>query len=577
MGEAKLKVELISHTPEPDKTAATAGHICYAGVGIDALKEKVSEEYARKLVSKLAKAGHLSPLEHVSFTFAIEGISRACSHQLVRHRIASYCLTGDTVIKGARQKSKRYKRFTVKSLFDRALSPHGRSRLKLILLNSLDEVKQEFGRGKIKAIFYTGKNEVWEVKLKDGKKIKATPNHRFLTEEGWLPLKVIAQAMPKLAVNGVTCRSPRFALLRNKEWLDEKYNRQNLTQEELADLLDCSEHTVRSWVRRHGLQKETSGLHGHEPKLGYHWKMNRERTQEERIAVSERMRGSNNPMWKGGITREAVFLRPAISSELRKSIYKRDAYKCQLCHKTGGRLTLHHKIPLYIDKTKNKDPENLVTLCQSCHRKVNNNENSYSPFFGTEPIPYHPKSNGCYRTVKWEEIESITPKGFEDTYDIAMDEPHHNFVANGFVVHNSQQSQRYVKEGGFNFLVPPKIKENKEPYDSFLQAIENARKAYDEMLKIAPAEDARFLLPNACETRIVVTMNTRSLYNFFEHRLCTRAQWEIRALAEAMLELCKDAAPILFEKVGPKCEKLGYCPEARGCGRKKPKAEFFKS
>lgn len=230
MRETRLNVELLAVSPEPDRTAATAGHICYAGVGIDALREKVSPEYAKRLVAKLAQSGHLSPLEHVSFTFAIEGISRACSHQLVRHRISSF----------------------------------------------------------------------------------------------------------------------------------------------------------------------------------------------------------------------------------------------------------------------------------------------------------------------------------------------------------SQQSQRYVKEGGFNYIVPPKIRENKDALELFERAMEDSRKAYDALLKATPAEDARFVLPNACETRIVVTMNTRSLYNFFENRLCTRAQWEIRALAEKMLELCKQAAPILFESTGPKCERLGYCPEEKGCGRKPAKKDALK-
>ena len=230
MPEAKLKVELISFTPNPDITAATAGHICYAGVGVDDLKKKVSPEYATKLIKRLINSGHLSPLEHANFTFAIEGISRACSHQLVRHRIASY----------------------------------------------------------------------------------------------------------------------------------------------------------------------------------------------------------------------------------------------------------------------------------------------------------------------------------------------------------SQQSQRYVKEGGFDFIVPPKIKADKEAYKEFLDALEVARKAYDDMLKTAPAEDARFLLPNACETRIVVTMNTRSLYNFFEHRLCTRAQWEIRALAQEMLKLCKKAAPGLFENVDAECVALGYCPEHATCGRYPLKKDVIK-
>ena len=88
-------------------------------------------------------------------------------------------------------------------------------------------------------------------------------------------------------------------------------------------------------------------------------------------------------------------------------------------------------------------------------------------------------------------------------------------------------------------------------------------------------EDARFVLPNACETKMVVTMNARSLYNFFHHRCCNRAQWEIQALACEMLRLVKEAAPLLFATAGPKCLQ-GTCPEGKmSCGKAKEMRAFF--
>ena len=83
-----------------------------------------------------------------------------------------------------------------------------------------------------------------------------------------------------------------------------------------------------------------------------------------------------------------------------------------------------------------------------------------------------------------------------------------------------------------------------------------------------PAEDARYVLPNAAETKIVATFNVRSLMNFFSLRCCNRAQWEIRQLAEKMLAECKKAAPVLFENAGPTCVSEGICREgAMSCGR----------
>ena len=89
-------------------------------------------------------------------------------------------------------------------------------------------------------------------------------------------------------------------------------------------------------------------------------------------------------------------------------------------------------------------------------------------------------------------------------------------------------------------------------------------------------EDARFLLPNACETKIVVTMNVRSLFNFFRHRCCNRAQWEIRAVANEMLRQCMEVAPHIFSHAGPSCVAEGKCPEGKmTCGKINEVKEYF--
>jgi len=97
-----------------------------------------------------------------------------------------------------------------------------------------------------------------------------------------------------------------------------------------------------------------------------------------------------------------------------------------------------------------------------------------------------------------------------------------------------------------------------------------------KMAEKAANEDARFVLPNACDTRMIVTMNVRSLRNFFKLRCCARAQWEIREVAIEMLRLCKSVAPILFANAGPACVN-GKCSEgAMSCGKAKEMREFYK-
>ncbi len=140
----------------------------------------------------------------------------------------------------------------------------------------------------------------------------------------------------------------------------------------------------------------------------------------------------------------------------------------------------------------------------------------------------------------------------------------------------NQQSQRYVNFGAADsFVVPPSIDASAEERAIFLDAMEHARLAYDRLVELGMAkgrtresvqEDARFVLPNAAETKIVVTMNARELRHFFTVRCCRRAQWEIRALAWEMRRQVRALAPNLFDGSGPAC-LYGTCPEGKmTCG-----------
>ncbi len=138
----------------------------------------------------------------------------------------------------------------------------------------------------------------------------------------------------------------------------------------------------------------------------------------------------------------------------------------------------------------------------------------------------------------------------------------------------SVQSQRYVSyEKGFGYIVPPKIEAlGEEAVAEFERQMDTMHQWYtqwQERLGVGEGgnEDARFVLPGACETRMMVTMNVRELRHFFSLRMCSRAQWEIRALATEMHRLCMEVAPALFENAGPGCLR-GACPEGeKTCGR----------
>ena len=153
----------------------------------------------------------------------------------------------------------------------------------------------------------------------------------------------------------------------------------------------------------------------------------------------------------------------------------------------------------------------------------------------------------------------------------------------------SVQSQRYVRLDDFRYVIPPEIEAIPEAKTAFIESMnEDARRYLDLVQKLEDGhtarlmaeglpekqarakaskqanEDARFVLPNACETKMVVTMNARSLMNFFQLRCCNRAQWEIRAVADEMLKLVLPLAPHIFAAAGPRC-LTGPCPEGRMC------------
>ncbi len=164
----------------------------------------------------------------------------------------------------------------------------------------------------------------------------------------------------------------------------------------------------------------------------------------------------------------------------------------------------------------------------------------------------------------------------------------------------SVKSQRYVREGSFEYVTPPEIAaipEAKEIYDEIMAEDQRRYDALAAVLKEKhiktfmnegkdektatrlaekkAIEDARFVLPNACETQMVMTMNARSLMNFFRHRCCNRAQWEIKDVADQMLALVLEVAPNLFKNAGPSCVS-GPCPEGKmTCGHYKEIKEFY--
>lgn len=217
----------------------------------------------------------------------------------------------------------------------------------------------------------------------------------------------------------------------------------------------------------------------------------------------------------------------------------------------------------------------------------------------------------CYSSASIEDLkERVTPEDAEKFLNMILEVGHgsileHSTITFGIegvsrslthqlVRHRlasySQKSQRYVKEGQFSYIIPKAIKASPFATAMYIEAMEEAQRAYDQItgilletyikeldhepskrelsaLEKMAIENARYVLPNACETKIQITMNVRSLFNFFKERLCDRAQEEIRDLAYAMWLECMKISPTIFKHAVPTCV-YGKCKEGKmSCGK----------
>ena len=165
----------------------------------------------------------------------------------------------------------------------------------------------------------------------------------------------------------------------------------------------------------------------------------------------------------------------------------------------------------------------------------------------------------------------------------------------------SVKSQRYVREGSFEYVTPPEIAAEPEAKKIYDEIMAEDQERYDRLAAILmekhikafmaegkdektaarlaekkAIEDARFVLPNACETQMVMTMNARSLMNFFKVRCCRRAQWEIQDVANQMLALVSAVAPNIFKNAGPSCLRGGCSEGKMSCGKPDEVRSFYK-
>ena len=454
-----------------------------------------------------------------------------------------------------------------------------RSRLRRMRIRVLDEQIGEFTEGRLCDVIDKGVQPVYRLTLADGKTITLTENHRVLTADGWQIMRDAVgldgdgdsarMTRPcKLMVNGVPAH-------RDAGWLSARRD-EGRSVAEIAAEAGCSYHTVRKWLARHRLSFELGEANrGRKPwnagRSGYSTAL--VHSDAHRAAIRRARSGSRSNFWRGGVTGERASIGGWTTQQAPK-VHAQYDYTCQACGRRGGALHAHHIVPVWLDSTRARDIGNLITICGPCHRATHRTEATELAFaerfgdrIGFARPEVTPARRGARLIPHAVDVIGVCYVGLRQTYDLSVDGPWHNFVANGIVVHNSfnEFSMRYAKAtddfyvpdasdvrqqvgkpGAYSFEpVEPELAE--QTREELRAVYEHAFETYERLVAAGVARElARAALPVGAYTEFYWTVNARALMNFVSLRAAEAAQREIRRYAEAVEAFLEQRMPVTY-------------------------------
>lgn len=586
-----------------------------ARVSYGAGTQRVSED--RHLIRYLMRHRHTSPFEMCEIVLRVQ-VPMDTWRQWIRHRTA--CLAEGTEVYfdlpgGTKRRGNQLYKIKIEDIWekfqptqntsraDRQKNPYfKRDRVKGMKLRQVNENTLVIQRTQVVDVFKNGVKPVFRLTLTDGKTIDATADHQFMFADGWMTLKtgigleernglaVYDQGDHFLYVNGASADiSARY---QDRDWLDHQYNVEGLKITDIADDCGVSYHTIRKWLRHHRIQhikggrSQTSWNKGKTYILGPR-KVTEKWRENNRLARS----GAASNFWEGGISSD----RDSIgrwTTQIAGKILRQNGWTCQLCHKRANELHCHHVVPVWADDDMARVEANLTTLCGDCHRNLHGKELDYIEQLGGPPVKTEwvkkPRIAWNKLTVaKLVRIQEVRFLGHKMTYDLEVKGPHHNFIANGIVTHNSvnEYSTRYSEaidaaqraeawraqatdnKQGSSGLVgtwtadfcprpheeAPNGAWHEEDYHTSPGAylsereqelLDHAREVYDERLRFGVArEQARKDLPLSTYTSAYWKCDLHNLLHFLSLRMDTHAQKEIRDYANAIAQIVKAWVP----------------------------------
>jgi thymidylate synthase (FAD) len=366
----------------------------------------------------------------------------------------------------------------------------------------------------------------------------------------------------------------------SKEWLESLWVGQQLSASQIAGASGVSTHTIRKWLRVHGLTNHPAHeSHPQFPRGNVPWnrgrtyRLGRRPPSPEWLARNRAARsGPASNFWKGGTSPERAGI-SRWTTQIAATIHARNHWICQLCHRREVKLHAHHIVPVWADLSKARDPSNLTTLCDECHREVHHDERKYIELLGGPAIADELVRP---RGVPWSSVRIGRPArverfeflGTRQTYDLEVEGPFHNFVANGIVTHNSvnEYSARYsVVPDEYEVPAGEEVRAQSarnrqgrgEPVPGEISAqfradldriSKDAYGAYSRALEAGIArETARAVLPVSFYTQWYWKINLHNLLHFLSLRLDEHSQEEIRLYAAEIAKLGRKIAPVAFE------------------------------
>ncbi|MBN1202338.1 MAG: FAD-dependent thymidylate synthase [Anaerolineae bacterium] len=551
------------------------------------LGESKGPDRDKALLFYLMEHRHTSPFEQVEFKFRCRA-PLVVWWQWVRHRtwhVNAQCLDGDTEIIFDKPEQRAKDRFRVGSKIKisdlyRRWQTWEKTRIREMHLRTVDEETMLLSTAHVGDVLYAGEKDAFCVTTSNGRQIVCSAEHRFLFENGWQSLQEAAglrlvkdravwSQLPHIYVNGKPLATSY--LYTDAEWLKYQYHICQRSINEIAQLAKCSSHTVRKYLTKYGLtlperSQQSCFRPGQKPwNKGLNYSLNE--TLEENLARRERAqtsvrRGEECHFWRGGSSTNRQNI-GRWTTDVAPYIFTRDQYICAYCGEHiawDGKPHAHHIIPVWADESKAYDVDNLITLHESRHHYIHANhlELEFARkldkgiSFDPEQRPSPKLLPNSHATPRLVEITQIEYVGKREMYDLVVDGPYPNFVANWFVVHNSGRYSAFQED---DFYVPTtwrlQAADNKQGSQGELSGpeadaltgkllahIEQSFALYQEALKAGVAREiARLFLPGfAAYYTWVLKVDAHNLMHFLRLRLAPDAQYEIRAYAWAIYE-----------------------------------------